>query len=383
MRSQPTQSRSESNGVAKGCKPIFFINMARGEVHLVRGRDEETVAGLCFVPIHQTIFGLWVRRGGLALNPLRPPRRPELPPPRRTKSTCVGVGDIFLSARGLPSLATRSRPLHAWWVSILHSVIGCQGVAAIAAGWLVDGYPIWCKGKSETGGERAEVIGRAMLKRGARKLGSGQVRRYLASMYLWGRPRPACQKGQSATELLAETISPLPPTHTNLHRVRGPTGRQAARLLVSRPASFPIGVFATRLHLNAPTFGGLQKNNNKNRLALTLVIYVYHHLLKTFSEPLVRLRSRFEFFKADITFFHFTAALQNKMDTQTFRADAAISPGPRSECGQKPPEDLETNFVGDQLEFARLDSSTYAITIVGTRVLKYADGKPDNPSGPD
>ncbi|EHA48538.1 hypothetical protein MGG_17359 [Pyricularia oryzae 70-15] len=58
------------------------------------------------------------------------------------------------------------------------------------------------------------------------------------------------------------------------------------------------------------------------------------------------------------------------MDTQTFRADAAIfSPGPRSECGQKPPEDLETNFVGDQLEFARLDSSTYAITIVGTRVL--------------
>ncbi|KAL5872113.1 hypothetical protein ACKVWM_007782, partial [Pyricularia oryzae] len=51
------------------------------------------------------------------------------------------------------------------------------------------------------------------------------------------------------------------------------------------------------------------------------------------------------------------------MDTQTFRADAAISPGPRSECGQKPPEDLETNFVGDQLEFARLDSSTYAITI--------------------
>lgn len=68
MRSQPTQSRSESNGVAKGCKPIFFINMARGEVHLVRGRDEETVAGLCFVPIHQTIFGLWVRRGGLALS---------------------------------------------------------------------------------------------------------------------------------------------------------------------------------------------------------------------------------------------------------------------------------------------------------------------------
>lgn len=174
---------------------------------------------------------------------------------KSTKSTCVGVGDIFLSARGLPSLATRSRPLHAWWVSILHSVIGCQGVAAIAAGWLVDGYPIWCKGKSETGGERAEVIGRAMLKRGARKLGSGQVRRYLASMYLWGRPRPACQKGQSATELLAETISPLPPTHTNLHRVRGPTGRQAARLLVSRPASFPIGVFATRLHLNGTLYG--------------------------------------------------------------------------------------------------------------------------------
>ncbi|TLS24021.1 hypothetical protein PpBr36_08288 [Pyricularia pennisetigena] len=34
------------------------------------------------------------------------------------------------------------------------------------------------------------------------------------------------------------------------------------------------------------------------------------------------------------------------MDTRTFRADAAIfSSGPRSKCGQKPPEDLETNFV--------------------------------------
>ncbi|TLD06625.1 uncharacterized protein PgNI_08427 [Pyricularia grisea] len=83
------------------------------------GRDEETVAGLYFVPIHQTIFGLW------------------------HQVNLWGVGDIFLSVRGLPSLATRSRPLHAWWVGILHSVIGCQAVAAIAAGWLVDGYPIW------------------------------------------------------------------------------------------------------------------------------------------------------------------------------------------------------------------------------------------------
>ncbi|TLD05938.1 uncharacterized protein PgNI_08429 [Pyricularia grisea] len=53
-------------------------------------------------------------------------------------------------------------------------------------------------------------------------------------------------------------------------------------------------------------------------------------------------------------------------DTLTFRADAAIfSPGPRSKRRQKPPEGSGDELLpwlflqaDDQLEFARLESST-------------------------
>ncbi|TLD06438.1 uncharacterized protein PgNI_08428 [Pyricularia grisea] len=89
-----------------------------------------------------------------------------------------------------------------------------------------------------------------MLEARCTQLGSGQVRRrYLASMYLrylWGRPRPACQT-VSHTEVARRNNQSFA-AHSHKSAPRGTDDSQAARLLVSRPASFPIGVFATRLH---------------------------------------------------------------------------------------------------------------------------------------